>query len=383
MKNFISHLSEKITASTPTGEVIRDFIKSKAPQFKGKSKKERIRMALGAKYAMMRSESYKFDTTRNQKGKTHHELDIRMTQPDGRSVDVELHRKHDAAEGQWHLETIKRSRGQSKGSHWSTHENAGSFGVGPLRALIRHLKDTHGVTSLTGQRITGARRKLSSAKQSVSVPLTREEVNFIHSMIAEGKVKKQNKTMKNWVIKTAMTQGMSPRPRGSEATRIARKKYSEMKENRIFISLSEAGPVKRENKAKAREYMRGLGTTLRYRLKKTPYNPHGDMGPHTKWMHDDNAEGDVRRGRGVHKSNMAARTTDRLTNAIYHRTHSRENAIKMDWAERKARLDSYGRNQNERTKKVAFDNLPSHLKKIGSVSMYGSRFTGYKKQTEE
>lgn len=47
----VEQIEEKITAKTPTKDVIADFIKSDAPQFKGKSKSERIRMALGASYA--------------------------------------------------------------------------------------------------------------------------------------------------------------------------------------------------------------------------------------------------------------------------------------------------------------------------------------------
>jgi len=49
-------IDEVITKKTPTGEVISDFVNSKNPKFAGKSKKERIRMALGAKYAMMKNE---------------------------------------------------------------------------------------------------------------------------------------------------------------------------------------------------------------------------------------------------------------------------------------------------------------------------------------
>jgi len=49
-------LQEVLTKKTPTETVIKDFVHSDAPQFKGKSTKERIRMALGAKYGMMRKE---------------------------------------------------------------------------------------------------------------------------------------------------------------------------------------------------------------------------------------------------------------------------------------------------------------------------------------
>lgn len=54
MLSFKDFITEVLTKDTPTGEVIKDFVHSKNKRFKGKSKKERIRMALGAKYAMMK-----------------------------------------------------------------------------------------------------------------------------------------------------------------------------------------------------------------------------------------------------------------------------------------------------------------------------------------
>jgi hypothetical protein len=47
-------LEEKLKASDPTGKWISDFVHSDNPKFAGKSKKERIRMALGASYAAKR-----------------------------------------------------------------------------------------------------------------------------------------------------------------------------------------------------------------------------------------------------------------------------------------------------------------------------------------
>ena len=44
-------LDEILTKKTPASEYISDFVKSDNPKFEGKSKKERIRMALGAYYA--------------------------------------------------------------------------------------------------------------------------------------------------------------------------------------------------------------------------------------------------------------------------------------------------------------------------------------------
>lgn len=48
-------LEEKLKASDPTGKWISDFVHSENPKFAGKSKKERIRMALGAAYAAKRT----------------------------------------------------------------------------------------------------------------------------------------------------------------------------------------------------------------------------------------------------------------------------------------------------------------------------------------
>lgn len=56
-------LQEVITKNTPTGEVIHDFVHSKDKMFKDDSKEQRIKRALGAKYAMMRKEEKDNDDT--------------------------------------------------------------------------------------------------------------------------------------------------------------------------------------------------------------------------------------------------------------------------------------------------------------------------------
>jgi hypothetical protein len=55
-KNEDIELDEVLKKSTPTDKWISDFVHSKNPKFAGKSKKERIQMALGAKYAKMRED---------------------------------------------------------------------------------------------------------------------------------------------------------------------------------------------------------------------------------------------------------------------------------------------------------------------------------------
>jgi hypothetical protein len=49
--NEAEEIDEVITKDTPAGEIVKDFVHSKNSKFAGKSKKDRIRMALGAFYA--------------------------------------------------------------------------------------------------------------------------------------------------------------------------------------------------------------------------------------------------------------------------------------------------------------------------------------------
>lgn len=69
-KEEVAQVDEVITKKTPTGEVISDFVHSKNPKFAGKSTKERIRMALGAKYGMMKKEEVEPATEEFKKGDT-------------------------------------------------------------------------------------------------------------------------------------------------------------------------------------------------------------------------------------------------------------------------------------------------------------------------
>ena len=52
-------LDEKLTKKTSAGSVIHDFVHSDNPKFEGKSKKERMKMALGAYYGMHPEKSKK------------------------------------------------------------------------------------------------------------------------------------------------------------------------------------------------------------------------------------------------------------------------------------------------------------------------------------
>ncbi len=50
LRERVAMLRKKITAGMSTSDIIHDFVHSDNKRFKGKSKAERIRMALGASY---------------------------------------------------------------------------------------------------------------------------------------------------------------------------------------------------------------------------------------------------------------------------------------------------------------------------------------------
>ena len=56
MKEEVEYIEEKLTAADPASKWISDFVASDNPKFAGKSKKERINMALGAYYAAKRGD---------------------------------------------------------------------------------------------------------------------------------------------------------------------------------------------------------------------------------------------------------------------------------------------------------------------------------------
>ena len=81
-------LDEKITKSTPTKDVIHDFVHSKNKKFAGKSTKERIKMALGASYAMKKEEVEFVDESGNAFNKRKKNIAIRKIGMNDRDDDA-------------------------------------------------------------------------------------------------------------------------------------------------------------------------------------------------------------------------------------------------------------------------------------------------------
>ncbi len=60
-KESVEYIEEKLTAADPAGKWISDFVASDNPKFAGKTKKERINMALGAYYAAKKGKNEEFE----------------------------------------------------------------------------------------------------------------------------------------------------------------------------------------------------------------------------------------------------------------------------------------------------------------------------------
>lgn len=56
VQESVEDIDEKLTGDMPASKIIHDFVHSDNPKFKGKSKKERVKMALGAFYGMHKEE---------------------------------------------------------------------------------------------------------------------------------------------------------------------------------------------------------------------------------------------------------------------------------------------------------------------------------------
>jgi hypothetical protein len=100
-------LLEKLKPSDPTGKYIHDFVHSDNPKFAGKSKKERIRMALGAKYGAMRKMKEETEQI-DEAGKTNtkYSVDKIHKHPDGAHT-VKIKYTHPNGETGHHIHSGK------------------------------------------------------------------------------------------------------------------------------------------------------------------------------------------------------------------------------------------------------------------------------------
>ena len=206
------------------------------------------------------------------------------------------------------------------------YDYEGDMAKSSLRTIARNAQMMHDMldenTNLpewVASKITLAEDYIVAAAQYMQSEMS-EEVE-----LEEGN--RENKDKKNTVVQN-IGKKLTPAGYSDESPdRATWRKLGRSSMKKEEVELEE-GEVKTANKASKNAYMKKQGA------------------------------GDVARGR---LKNRATQKSD-----PYKYRTSMDRAATMAHAERQARLDSYGRNQNDRTKKVAWDNLPDHLKKIGS-----------------
>lgn len=98
----IQYIEEKLSAADPASKWISDFVASDNPKFAGKSKKERINMALGAYYAAKRGKNEEVEVTEaadpgkmrvvNKKVETQATKDTKQSEKNMKAAEVALKR---------------------------------------------------------------------------------------------------------------------------------------------------------------------------------------------------------------------------------------------------------------------------------------------------
>lgn len=142
-------LHEVLSADAQAGDWIHDFVHSDNPKFEGKSKKERIKMALGAYYAKQRNEEVEIEEAFNTPGKN----PLKRVWVHGTGYNTH------AIYGETHAgETVKVSGGHG-------YENA--------KAKAKRLADKHGLSSTSKYGVNFAQAANEEVEQISETPVTK------------------------------------------------------------------------------------------------------------------------------------------------------------------------------------------------------------------
>lgn len=146
-------LEEKLKASDPTGKWIHDFVHSDNPKFAGKSKKERIRMALGASYGAKKVNEEVETThedplvvTRDSEGHIHTHANLSVANAiHGTDVKHQaIHSGTPVQAGKFTFELSKHHASQVKEAKEKTeYDYEGDMARGQLQSIIMNAQRVH------------------------------------------------------------------------------------------------------------------------------------------------------------------------------------------------------------------------------------------------
>jgi hypothetical protein len=142
-------LMEKLRAADPTGKWISDFVHSDNPKFAGKSKKERIRMALGASYAAKRqNEDIDIDEAawgqdKMANLKAAHDRHSEKAIAANRAGDHEAVKVHQSKMNMIKTQMTKLKQNEEAGKDPREYDYEGDMAKSQLRSIIANAQQVH------------------------------------------------------------------------------------------------------------------------------------------------------------------------------------------------------------------------------------------------
>ena len=207
-------LLEVLKASDPTGKWIHDFVHSDNPKFAGKSKKERIRMALGAAYAAKRNEE---DVTEGYgdgreyggayvKGRSD---DARMTAKFTRQAKAAAKKAgktfNTSAEYRlWHMKQQSKKRNVAEAKDSREYDYEGDMAKSQLRSIMANAQRVHDMLEDDTNMAEWVQSKITLASDYIST--------VADYMQSEVKEEIENNHWYDAGVKDA-TRGARPKPR--------------------------------------------------------------------------------------------------------------------------------------------------------------------------
>jgi hypothetical protein len=188
-------LEEKLKSSDPTGKWIHDFVNSDNPKFAGKSKKERINMALGASYGAKKvneevetTHEDPLVTTKDSEGNIHTHANLSVANAiHGTDVKHQaIHTGMPVQAGKFTFELSKHHASAVKeAKEKSEYDYEGDMARGQLQSIIMNaqrvhdmLKDNDNLPEWVQSKITLAEDYISTVSNYMSSEIDEMTLSF-------------------------------------------------------------------------------------------------------------------------------------------------------------------------------------------------------------
>jgi hypothetical protein len=199
-------LEEKLKSSDPAGKYISDFVHSDNPKFAGKSKKERIRMALGASYAAKKVNEEVTTTredplvvTKDSEGNIHTHANLSVANAiHGTDVKHQaIHTGMPVQAGKFTFELSKHHASEVKeAKEKSEYDYEGDMARGQLQSIIMNAQRVHDMLEDNDNLPEWVQSKITLAEDYISTVS-----NYMSSEIDEAVLNELSpKTLQNYKV---------------------------------------------------------------------------------------------------------------------------------------------------------------------------------------